>query len=310
MAENDELIPDPSPGAAPRIAALGSGRRGWHRRDLERAAAAEGCALDWCRWRDLRAAVGGAGPRVDDVTGRLAAASAVIARTVPADTLERVVFRMDALARLEAAGVPVLNPPRAIETAVDKYLALARLEGAGLPVPETAVCERASAARDAFDRLGGDVVIKAIFGAEGFGMTRVTDPALAERAFALLERAGSAIYLQRFCPEAAEDLRVFVIDGRVAGAMRRAGDAWPPNTARGGHAARATPSAAAADLARRAARACGAAVAGVDLLRLADDSLVVLEVNAAPGWRALQSVTGVDVGRGVIRALLARIPRG
>ena len=57
------------------------------------------------------------------------------------------------------------------------------------------------------------------------------------------------------------------------------------------------------DLASRAAEAVGAEVAGVDLLPARDGRLLVLEVNAVPGWRGLESATGVDVGDAVIRHL-------
>ena len=62
---------------------------------------------------------------------------------MPPGTLEQVVYRMDALHRLERAGVPVMNPPRAVEVAVDKYLALGLMENAGLPVPATIATESA-----------------------------------------------------------------------------------------------------------------------------------------------------------------------
>ena len=72
----------------------------------------------------------------------------------------------------------------AIECAVDKYLTTARLVDAGLPVPRTIVCENAEAAQVAFEQLGGDVVVKPVFGAEGRGILRVSDPDLALRTFA------------------------------------------------------------------------------------------------------------------------------
>ena len=61
----------------------------------------------------------------------LTATDGVLVRMMPPGSLEHVVFRMDALHRVAAAGVPVLNPPRAVEAAVDKYLTLALLEAAG-----------------------------------------------------------------------------------------------------------------------------------------------------------------------------------
>ena len=58
----------------------------------------------------------------------LLATDGVLVRMMPPGSLEQVVFRMDALHRVVAAGIPVLNPPRAVEAAVDKYLTLSLLD--------------------------------------------------------------------------------------------------------------------------------------------------------------------------------------
>ena len=57
-------------------------------------------------------------------------------------------------------------------------------------------------------------------------------------------------------------------------------------------------------LALAAARAIGAEMAGVDLIPDLDrGQLVVLEVNAVPGWRVLTRVTGIDIAVAVLVAL-------
>ena len=112
---------------------------------------------------------------------------------MPPGSLEQVVFRMDLLHRLQARGAVVLNPPAAVETCVDKYLASARLAAAGLLVPPTAVCQHADAALEAFAALGGNVVVKPLFGSEGRGMVRVSDPETAWRVFRTLERTGAVL---------------------------------------------------------------------------------------------------------------------
>src|SRR5204862_4089818 len=112
-----------------------------------------------------------------------------------------------------------LNPARTIEICVDKYLASARLEAAGLRVPPTVVCQHADAALEAFTALGGDVIVKPLFGSEGRGMVRVSDPDLAWRTFRTLERLQSVIYLQRYIPHSGWDLRAFVLDGKILAAM-------------------------------------------------------------------------------------------
>ena len=293
-----------------RIALLAGGD-GWHVRDLVRAAAGLGHRAEAVDFRRVRATVigrearcqragleGEPGPPPDP----LADFDAVVVRTMPPGSLEQVVFRMDVLHRLEARGVRVLNPSRALETCVDKYLATARLEAAGLPVPATAVCQDADSALEAFTALGGDVVVKPLFGSEGRGMVRVSDPELAWRTFRTLERTACVHYLQQFIHHPGWDLRVFVAGGRVLAAMRRYAAGWRTNIAQGGRGEGVRPTAEEERLALLAAEAVGAPVAGVDLLP-GPDGWNVLEVNAVPGWRALAPVTGVDVAEEMVRFL-------
>ncbi|MFL5340933.1 MAG: RimK family alpha-L-glutamate ligase [Gemmataceae bacterium] len=281
-----------------RIALLAGGA-GWHVRDLQRAASARGHVAEVVDFRRLHAAVA-AGP------GPLDSFDAVVVRTMPPGSLEQVVFRMDLLHRLHDRGVPVLNPPRSLEICIDKFLATARLGAAGLPVPPTTVCQTADDALQAFKSLGGDVVVKPLFGSEGRGMIRINDPELAWRTFRTLERTACVLYLQQFVRHPGWDLRVFVLAGEVRAAMRRHSHSdWRTNVAQGGRAEAVTPTADEARLALRAAEACGVLVAGVDLLPAPGGGYVVLEVNAVPGWRALAPVTGVDVADEIVRYLAA-----
>src|SRR5205807_997859 len=97
---------------------------------------------------------------------------------------------------------------------------------------------------EAFTALGGDVVVKPLFGAEGRGLMRVADPELAWRTFRTLERSQAVLYLQQFVHHLGWDLRVFVLGGRVLAAMRRyARDGWRTNVAQGGRAEAVTISA-------------------------------------------------------------------
>jgi ribosomal protein S6--L-glutamate ligase len=240
----------------------------------------------------------------------LAAFDAILVRTMPPGSLEQVVFRMDVLHRLEAQGVSVLNPPRAIETCVDKYLATAKLEAAGLTVPSTRVCQHADAALEAFETLGRDVIVKPMFGSEGRGMVRISDIDVAWRTFRTLEGLQAVLYLQRYIAHPGWDLRAFVIDGKVLAAMRRhANSGWRTNVAQGGRAEVVRLTAEEEALALRAAAAVGAAVAGVDLLPGPAGECYVLEVNAVPGWRALAPVADLDVAAAVVRFLAERFHR-
>jgi ribosomal protein S6--L-glutamate ligase len=277
-----------------RIAILAAGG-GWHVRDLRRAAAALGHDAVAVDFRTVAAGVAHGGRP-------LAGWDAVLVRTMPPGSLEQVVFRMDLLNRVQAVGGVVINPPRAVEVCVDKYLTSAVLADAGLPVPPTVACQDAEAALTAFAALGGDVVVKPLFGSEGRGMVRVADPETAWRTFHTLERLQAVLYLQQFVPHPGWDLRALVLGGRVLAAMRRTADGgWRTNVAQGGRAEPVTLTADEEALAVRAAVAVGAVVAGVDLLPGPDGQRYVIEVNAVPGWRALAAATGVDVAAALVR---------
>ncbi|MFN9719484.1 MAG: RimK family alpha-L-glutamate ligase [Planctomycetota bacterium] len=222
---------------------------------------------------------------------------AVIVRTMPPGTLEQVVTRMNLLQIAETSGVQVLNPPRSLECAVDKYLTTQRLALAGLPVPGTIVCESSDMALNAFHDLGEDIVVKPLFGSEGRGILRVSDSEIALRTFRTLERLGAVLYLQEFLRGPMFDLRLLLLDGKLLGAMKRTprpGD-FRANISQQGTAEPHRPSLEESELAQRAADVTQCVFAGVDLMYDQNEGLRVIEVNAIPGWRGLESVCRVDV---------------
>jgi ribosomal protein S6--L-glutamate ligase len=228
---------------------------------------------------------------------------AVIVRGIPRGSLEQVIFRIDALHALEARGVTCVNGPRALERTIDKFLASALLARAGVSTPRTVACERSDDALEAFDELGGDVIVKPLFGAMGTGMTRVDDADVAYRVFHALELERAVYYLQETLPHDGRDLRALVVGGRVLAAIERVGTGWRLNLARGAQA-RATQLTADQDrLCLEAAEVLGVDYAGVDVLRAADGRDYVLELNGIPGWRGLQEATGADVAAALVTHL-------
>lgn len=307
------IVPIPSPShrtpplAAARstIVALVSGF-GWHVQDLVRASKRLDVDLSPVRFSTLSGRVAHREGIVASGGRELSEVDGILVRMMPPGSLEQVIFRMDALNRLEHEGVRILNSPRAVEVSVDKYLSLSMIASAGIPVPGTFVCESAREALQAYEELGGDVVLKPLFGSEGRGMVRLSDPELAWRAFSAVERIGSVIYLQKAVRHPGYDYRAFVLGGRVLGAIRRRAPSgeWRTNIAVGGRPEAIVLDPALETLALAAARAVGAEMAGVDLLDdLDSNSPVVLEVNAVPGWRALAAITGIDVASSLLEHL-------
>ena len=284
---------------------------GWHTDELSRALAERGHTSRVLPYEGLVARLGTG----RNVAGGLSIQSmaildvdAVLARIIPSGTLEQIIYRMDSLHWIEKRGVPVMNSPRAIERSVDKFYTTALLQEAGLPTPETVVCEGAADAMAAVLAMG-DVIVKPIFGSMGHGMVRMSDPDVAFRVVRSLEQTRTVFYVQRAVDHNGRDVRVFVVGGRVLGAIQRhASDGdWRTNVSRGGSARPFELPPAWEQLALRAAAAVDADYAGVDLLPSRDGTVFVLEVNGIPGWRGLQQATGLDVAGVIVDHLASRV---
>ena len=284
-----------------RVAILGS-TGAWHAERLERALTARGHECAFAPVTRMVARVDGGltvrGPEV-----ALDECDVVLVRGVPRGSLEQVVFRVDVLHALAAAGVRVVNSAHAIERTVDKFLASALLARAGLPTPRTIACERAADAEKAFAELGGDVIVKPLFGSMGHGMVRVEDPDVAMRVFRALELERAVYYLQETLPHTGRDVRALVVGERVVASIERTADGWRTNLARGAQARPVRLDPQQERLCVRAAAVLGADYAGVDLLPGADGRDHVLEVNGIPGWYGVERATGVDVAAAIVEHL-------
>lgn len=282
-----------------------SARQGWHTDQLCRAFASAGHLAAVLPYEANVARLGRA-TGVSNGGTELESADGILARIIPEGSLEQIVFRVDTLHRLEQRGVPIMNSARAIERTIDKFYTSSLLAGAGLPTPETVVCERAEDAFEAFRRLGGDVIVKPLFGSMGLGMTRVSDEDMAFRVFRTLEVIRGVYYLQRTVDHEGCDIRAFVVGDRIIGAIERRAPGWKTNFSRGGTARPITLPADWAALALAAAKAVGAEYAGVDLLPGRDGTVYLIEVNGIPGWQGLQGATGIDVAGTIVEHFVAR----
>jgi RimK family alpha-L-glutamate ligase len=279
-----------------RVAVVGS-TGGWHAERLQRALTARGHECVFAPVTRIVGRIdGGFHARSRDVA--LSECDVVIVRAIPRGSLEQIVFRVDALHALAAAGVRAVNGALAIEHTIDKFLASALLAAAGIPTPRTVACERAEDALAAFDELGGDVIVKPLFGSMGFGMARLEDPDVARRVFRALEIERAVYYLQETVPHDGVDVRALVVGDRVVAAIERVGDGWRANLALGAAARAVELSAERAATCVRAAAILGCDYAGVDLL---GDQ--VLEVNGIPGWHGVEDATGVDVAAALVAHL-------
>jgi RimK family alpha-L-glutamate ligase len=233
---------------------------------------------------------------------------ALIIRPIGRGSLEELVFRMDMLYKLERQGFYMVNPPTAIEHCVDKYDILAILEDVGVPVPRTLATENVNEALKAFQELGGDIVVKPIFGSRGQGATRVNDIDIADTIFKAITFHHGVIYMQEFVEHGFSDIRAFVLGDQVISSMRRVATGWKTNYSRGARPAAAEISDEFKELAVKAAKAVGCKVAGVDILEGPAGPRIV-DVNSQPGWKGLQMVAKVNIAEEIVKFVLKEIKK-
>jgi RimK family alpha-L-glutamate ligase len=279
-------------------------RNGWHVEALAKALARRGHQADFLPITRLVARVPGR-PLVAIDNQPLESLDALLIRTIPEGSLEQIIFRMDILHRLEAAGVRIMNRPSPLERTVDKYFTSSLLASRGLPTPKTVVAEGFDDAMEAFRKLG-DVVVKPLFGAGGRGIVRISDADVAYRVFRALALTRSIYYIQEFVPHGDYDLRGLVIGDRVVAAMRRRSDGWRHNVSLGAHPESCTIDEEATRLCIEASRLLETDYAGIDLLRT-DQGYTVVEVNSIPGWSGLQRTTEIDLAQEIADHLLSQL---
>ena len=277
----------------PRIVLIGN-TGSWHVTELLRRCDrwAVGQVVSW---PELAALIGVGKERF--IPEAVEQADCLLIRGMPTGTLEQVIGRMDVLGRLAAQGRRVLNQPLALEIAIDKYLATARLAAAGLPVVPSALVQSAADLDRIQQELGNSLIAKPLFGSNGRGLCQLVKAADPPE----LLRSQGAFLVQQQIPHEGWDVRILVVGERTY-AMKRVAPAgeWRTNIALGGEPVPFAAPADWTDLARKAAATVGAEIAGVDLLPAADGSLWLLEVNAVPGWRALQRVVSDDITAAVL----------
>jgi len=186
----------------------------------------------------------------------------------------------------------------------DKLRSLQILSRAGLGLPKTVFSNYSKNVKDIIQGAGGaPVVIKLLEGTQGLGVVLAETDNAAESVIEAFNGLKVRVIVQEFVKEAkGADIRVFVVDGVVVGAMKRQGKEgeFRSNLHRGGSANIIELSEDEENAALKAARVMGLGVCGVDLLQSSHGPLI-LEVNSSPGLEGIESATDKDIARSIIR---------
>ncbi|WP_299583846.1 30S ribosomal protein S6--L-glutamate ligase [uncultured Sunxiuqinia sp.] len=186
----------------------------------------------------------------------------------------------------------------------DKLRSLQILSRAGLGLPKTVFTNYSRNVKDIIKIVGGTpVVIKVLEGTQGLGVVLAETDNAAESVIEAFNGLKARVIVQEYIKESkGSDVRAFVVDGVVVGAMKRQGKKgeFRSNLHRGGTAEIIELTEDEENAALKAARVMGLGVAGVDMLQ-SNHGPLILEVNSSPGLEGIESATGSDIAKSIIR---------
>ncbi len=223
-----------------------------------------------------------------------------------------------ALEVLISNGVYSTASPTAIRLAKNKISSLMALAAAGVPVPRSAAITGTEAYELDVDKALKIVepitykrlIIKTNTGTHGRGVMPADSRGDARAIVDGFLANNIPILLQQFIEPTKKDryvdLRFIIVGGKLVGTMMRSSarrDEIRANISLGGVGHSYNPNEEEINLAERAARAVGLAVAGVDIMP-SGTKRVVIEVNTSPGF-AIESIAKVNIARQIVQLAIA-----
>ncbi|MCJ8167266.1 30S ribosomal protein S6--L-glutamate ligase [Pontibacter sp. E15-1] len=192
---------------------------------------------------------------------------------------------------------------QAILRSRDKLRSLQILSRAGLGMPKTAFTNYSKQTAELVKEVGGaPLVIKLLEGTQGLGVVLAETKKAAESVIEAFHNLKARIIVQEFIKEAGgADIRAFVVNGEVVGAMKRQGKEgeFRSNLHRGGNASLIKLSRKEKAAALLAAKSLGLDIAGVDMLQ-SERGPLILEVNSSPGLEGIEKATQTDIASKII----------
>jgi ribosomal protein S6--L-glutamate ligase len=205
--------------------------------------------------------------------------------------------------QFEMMNVPTVTESQALVRSRDKLRSLQILARSNVGMPKTVFTNYSKEASMIIDSVGGaPLIVKLLEGTQGYGVVLAPTRKAAESIIEAFHSMKARVIVQEFIEEAkGADIRVFIVDNKVVGAMKRQGKEgeFRSNLHQGGTGKIIKLSKEERNIALTAARSMNLSIAGVDLLQSARGPLV-LEVNSSPGLEGIEKATGKDIASKII----------
>jgi len=209
-------------------------------------------------------------------------------------------------------GVPSILTSTALIRSRDKLRSLQMLSKSGIGIPKSVFARhpKSDDVKIMIEEVGGTpVILKLLEGTHGTGVIKADSVSSAKSAVEAFSGIKKDIIVQEFIQEArGKDIRAFVVDGEVIGAMERSGqgDEFRSNLHKGGIAKPIELTAKEKAVAVEAANLHGLTVAGVDMIMSSRGPLII-EVNSSPGLQGIERATGLDIAGKIIEPAVKKI---
>ena len=225
---------------------------------------------------------------------------------IPRIGMSATCFGAAVIRQFEGMDVFTVLSSEALLKSRDKLSCLQILAANDILIPKTVFSNNPLVVPEMIDLLEEmPVIIKLINGTHGLGVILSENKKNAEAIIEAMFKARQKVMLQEYIRESkGADVRVFIIDGEIAGVMQRQAQEgeFRSNLHRGGKAFVVKLTEEEKHSALKAAKVMHLKVAGVDMLR-SNRGPLVLEVNASPGLEGIEMTTKVDIAGKIIQYL-------
>jgi len=186
----------------------------------------------------------------------------------------------------------------------DKLRSLQLLASSGVGLPKTVFTNYSKEVNKIIESVGGaPLIVKLLEGTQGHGVVLGPTKKASESIIEAFHAMKARVIVQEFISESkGADIRAFVVDGKVVGAMKRQGKEgeFRSNLHQGGSGELIKLSKAERVAALKAASSMDLQVAGVDMLQ-SERGPLILEVNSSPGLQGIEKTINKDIAGSIIK---------
>lgn len=222
---------------------------------------------------------------------------------IPRIDSPRASYGYNIISFLDSIGMNKPYPAKTVMIGHNKFMTLIALRKAGVRVPDTVMVSSVKEARKVLETFKYPLLIKLVTSFGGEGVFYISSRESAESVIKTLQLMNIQMIIEEFVPNAGEDIRGFVVGGKVIASMKRVAKEgeYRANVHLGGKATPFELTKEMEEICVKAAEATGAKICAIDMLQdKVTGKPYVIEVNTNPGIQGIEGATGKNIAKEII----------